>query len=229
MIPAWDERTLVDFARACIEPVLGESSAGWFFLAGGAFKTLLHGRPPHDLDLWPATAGDRDTLREELRRRGATLVRDHPPYQTTLLLGERILELAYDVSPRSLEEQLARFDLALSAVGVEHRHGQWRAVSHPLARTSIERREVLLLWPLVNWKYALATLERLRRYAVELGYTVPVSEEQALWALFDAQPPEEQARMIERYAHVTRGDKRVLEEARYRMHARIPTRGGSAP
>ncbi len=228
MSPAWNERTLVDFARACVEPVLGEPPVGWFFLAGGAFKSLLHGRPPRDLDLWPATAEDRDTLREELRRRGATRVSDHPPYQTTLTLGERTLELAYDVSPRSLEERLARFDLALSAVGVEHRHGQWRAVVHPLARASIERREVLLLWPLVNWKYALATLERLRRYAVELGYIVPAAEEQALWAFFDAQPPEEQIRMIERYVRVSRGDGHVLEEARYRMHARSPVRGGSA-
>jgi hypothetical protein len=228
MIPAWDEHTLVGFARACLEPVLGGSPRGWFFLAGGAFKSLLHGRPPWDLDLWPATAEDRDILSEELTRRGAMRVSDHPPYQTTFILGEHTLELAYDVSPRSLEERLARSDLALSAVGVEHRQGQWRAIAHPLARASIERGEVLALWPLVNWKYALATLERLRRYAMELGYAVPVLVEQEIWALFDGQPQEEQVRMIERYVRVSRGDGRVLEEARHRMYERSLVRGDSA-
>ena len=77
-------------------------------------------------------------------------------------------------SPDTLEGRLARFDIALSAVGVEHRpSGQWSAIVHPLARTSVERREVLLLKPLVNWKFVLSTLERMWRYADELGYIVP--------------------------------------------------------
>ena len=81
------------------------------------------------------------------------------------------MEVPDKTEPAELEDRLARFDLALSAVGVEHAaDGGWRAVIHPLALESVLRREMLLLKPLVNWKYALATLERMRRYAAELGF-----------------------------------------------------------
>jgi hypothetical protein len=212
-----NEQSLLDFARACLGPVLGEVPKGWFFLAGGAFKSLLHGGPPRDLDVWPATAGDRTALLGQLADRGARLQHDKPPFQTTYTLAGHVIELPYDTSPTSLEERLARFDLALSAVGVEHRHGTWRAVVHPLALESIRRREVLLLKPLINWKYALATLERTRRYAAELGYTVPDSETRAVWSVFDAQPRQEQEAMLARYLRVAGGDPRVLEEARCRL------------
>lgn len=216
-LPSLNEQSLVDFAQACLGPVLGEAPEGWFFLAGGAFKSLLHGGRPRDLDVWPATQADRTTLRERLEDRGARLQQDNPPFQTTYTLAGQVIELPYDTSPASLEERLARFDLALSAVGVEHRHGTWRAVVHPLALESIRRREVLLLKPLSNWKYALATLERMRRYAAELGYALPDSETRAVWSVFDAQHREEQEAMLERYLRVAGGDPRVLEEARCRL------------
>jgi hypothetical protein len=215
--PALDEHSLIEFARACLMPILGETLGCCFFLAGGAFKSLLHGHPPRDLDLWPATDADRAILVEQLTSRGARLLSDNPPFQTTYSFARKIVELPYDTSPTSLEERLARSDIALSAVGVEHRHGTWRAVIHPLALESIRRREVLLLKPLVNWKYALATLGRMHRYAVELGYSVPDSEPPAVWSVFDAQHREEQEAMLARYLRVAPGDPRVLMEAQCRL------------
>jgi hypothetical protein len=212
-----DEAALVRFARSRLAPVLGEEPAGSFFLAGGAFKSLLHGRPPRDLDVWPATPGDRELLAAQLVRRGAQPGRDNPPYQTSYTQAGQLVELAYDASAARLEDRLGRCDLALSAVGVEHRAGRWRASIHPLATESIRRREVLLLMPLVNWKYALATLERLHRHAAELRFGIPAEAESAIWKLFSAQRPLEQNAMIARYLRVSSGDQRILDEARFRM------------
>ena len=111
-----DEAALVRFARSRLVPVLGEEPAGSFFLAGGAFKSLLHGRPPRDLDVWPATPGDRELLAEQLVRRGAQPGRDNPPYQTSYTQAGQLVELAYDASAARLEDRLGRCDLALSAV-----------------------------------------------------------------------------------------------------------------
>ena len=40
----------------------------------------------------------------------------------------------------------------------------------------------------MNGKFALSTLERMRRYADELGYTVPAEEEAEVWRVFESQP-----------------------------------------
>jgi hypothetical protein len=77
---------------------------------------------------------------------------------------------------------------------------------------------VLLLMPLVNWKYALATLERLHRYAAELRFGIPPEAEPAIWELFSAQSRGERNAMIGRYLRVSSGDQRmILDEARRRM------------
>ncbi|MBV9108163.1 MAG: hypothetical protein JO306_02015 [Gemmatimonadetes bacterium] len=214
-----DEEALVLFARSRLAPVLGDAPVIWFHLAGGAFKSLLHGRSPRDLDLWPATPLDRERLTSHLIQHGARLVRDNPPYQTSFTHAGQLIEVAHDTSATSLEDRLERFDIALSAIGVEHRAGAWRGAIHPVAVESIRRREVLLLKPLVNWKYALATLERLRRYAAELDFRVPQEEEEGIWEMFTAQSRDEQKAMVARYVRVSRGDPRLLHEARSRVGA----------
>jgi hypothetical protein len=113
-----------------------------------------------------------------------------------------------------LEEQVGRSDIGLSMVGVEYQPGErWRGVIHPLALESVHRRAVLLWKPLVNWKHALATLERMRRYAVELGYTVPDEEVAEVWRMFDAQPPDMQRGMLDRLARSATGGQGLREEA----------------
>ncbi len=211
------ERDVIDFARREIARTLGPDVNARFFLAGGAFKALLTGRPPRDLDVWAPSARDRDILLSILTARGARPLADSP-FADAFEVGERVVELPHSVQPDTLQERLAHFDIALSAVGAEHRpNGAWNASIHPLARASAERRAVLLLKPLVNWKYALTTLERMRRYACELGYSVPPEEEAEVWNLFEAQPESEKRAMIERFVRTARGGHGVQAEASCRL------------
>lgn len=122
--------------------------------------------------------------------------------------------------PDALEERLARFDLALSAVGVEWNRGAVRAVVHPVARESVARREVLLLRPLVNWRHCLSTLARARRYAEELGFDVSAEEEQLIWRTFDEQDFEMRSGMIDRYRLAASPGWGVLEEAERRLRSK---------
>ena len=207
---------VIGLATTLLVATVGEGCPAHFHLAGGAFKALINERPPRDLDLWAATPDDRARLLDALVRRGATPLATRP-FADAYALAGHVVDVPHRAEPPGLEERLGRFDLALSAIGVEHAPGApLRAVIHPLALRSVELRAVLLLKPLVNWKYALATLERMRRYAEELGYRIPAEEEAAIWAMFDAQPPEMQAGLIVRLRTAGRGGYGVEEEARCR-------------
>ena len=74
-----------------------------------------------------------------------------------------------------------------------------------------------LLKPLANWKYALTTLERMRRYADELGFLSPDDDEAEVWRMFESQSDELQSGMLARYAQTGRGGFNVLEEAQRRL------------
>jgi hypothetical protein len=192
-------------------------SGARFFLAGGAFKTLLTGRPPRDLDLWAPSAEDRARVVDALEARGARRLAARP-FADAFEIAERVVEVPHAVAPSTLDERLARFDIGLSAVGAEHRPGdRWTARVHPLAKVSAERREILLLKPLVNWKYALATLERMRRYAAELGFVVPQAEEEEIWRVFGEQSAEMRAEMLQRFERTALGGFNVAEEAACRF------------
>jgi broad specificity phosphatase PhoE len=211
------EGDVVELARREVGAVVGLDCDARFFLAGGAFKTLLTGRPPRDLDLWTPSDQDRARLINALMRRGASRLTPRP-FADAFEVAGRIVEVPLRTEPDTLEERLARFDLALSAVGAEHEPGdRWRAFVHPLARASVERRAVLLLKPLVNWKHALSTLARLRRYAGELRFSAPPEEEAEVWRVFDAQPREVQLGMVSRFDLAAVGDQGVREEATCRL------------
>jgi hypothetical protein len=67
------------------------------------------------------------------------------PFADAFELADRMIEVPHKVEPPTLQERLARFDIGLSAVGIEHRPGEaWAASIHPLALESVRRREVLL-------------------------------------------------------------------------------------
>jgi broad specificity phosphatase PhoE len=211
---ALTEGDVIEFARREIAATVGLDCPARFFLAGGAFKTLLTGRPPRDLDLWAPSEQDRELLIETLEKRGGLKLDLKPPYREAFRLGDRVIEVSDKTEPSDLEERLGLSDIALSAVGVEHRPGDsWRAAIHPLAQASVERGEILLLKPLVNWRHALGTLERARRYAAELSCRVPTEEEGEVWRVFDSQSPEMRQGMIERFNRTTLGGHGVGEEA----------------
>jgi len=213
-----EDGDVVEFARREIGATVGFNSGARFFLAGGAFKSLLTGRRPRDLDLWAPSKGDRDALLAALAHRGA---RPLPPraFADAFEIAGRVVEVPHAVEPSTLWERLAQFDLGLSAVGAEHQPGdRWSAAIHPLAKLSVERRQVRLLKPLVNWKYALTSLERARRYATELGFELPDEEEREIWSVFDSQPRDVQFQMIERHARTAGEDGgRIHAEALGRL------------
>lgn len=213
------EANVIALARREVAATVGLDCPAWFFLAGGAFKTLLTGKPPRDLDIWAASPADRAVVEARLIERGAERLPEQP-YTQGFRLKRCIVELPLHTEPGVLEARIAGFDLALSAIGAEHKPtDQWRAVIHPLAHESVQKRQVLLLDELLNWKHALSSLVRLRSYAKELGFEVPLLEEQRLWAIFDAQPPEMRQGMLERFRASTRFDERVAEEAAARSRA----------
>ena len=215
---------VVEFARREIAATVGLDFPGRFFLAGGAFRTLLTGNPPRDLDFWAPSESDRSRLIEVLRDRGAEQ-RTKGEFADTFAYRGRIIDVPIKVEPSTLEGRLGRFDLALSAVGVEHLGGdRWLSVIHPLARESVERREVLFLKPLVNWRRALDTLERARAYAADLGYRVPAEEEAEVWRVFGAQEREMRQGMIDRLRRKRDTGGAVLDEARRRLHDSVRPR-----
>jgi broad specificity phosphatase PhoE len=211
------EDDVAEFARREIAATVGLDSGARFFLAGGAFKSLLTGRPPRDLDLWAPSEHDRDLLVAALRDQGARPAGERP-FADAFEVAGRVVEVPYKTEPDTLSERLARFDIGLSAVGVEHRpNGEWSVMVHPLALESVRRREVRPLKPLVNWKYALTTLERMRRYAEELCFSVPADEEAEVWRVFEAQDAELRAELIERYQRTGAGGFDIMEEVACRF------------
>lgn len=211
------EGDVIELARREIAATVGLDGGARLFLAGGAYKTLLSGRPPRDLDLWAPSKHDRDALLQALQGRGARALAPRP-FGDAFEVAGRVVEVPHAVAPTTLDERLGRFDIALSAVGVERRpDGTWLASIHPLAHESVRRREVLLLKPLVNWRYALTTLERMRRYAAELGFESPVEEEAEVWRVFESQSIDVRAGMLERYERTGTGGFGVAEEAACRL------------
>lgn len=209
------EEHVLELARREILSVVGSKCAARFYLAGGAFKSLLHGRPPRDLDLWAASGADRASLIGALEARGARRV-ERARYSDIFELRDRRVDVPTDTA--TLEERLGRFDLALSAVGVEHvPSDRWRAVIDPRAVDDALARRVSFLKPLVNWRHALSSLVRARAYAAELGYVLPDEEVEEVWRVFDAQDREMQLGMIERLVASGRDDGSVLEKARCRL------------
>lgn len=203
---------VLEFARREIAATVGFDTGARFFLAGGAFKSLLTGRPPRDLDLWAPSEHDRALLIDALRARGARFAGPRM-FADAFEVAGRVVDVPHKTEPDTLAERLARFDIGLSAVGVEHRpDGEWRVMVHPLALESAGRREVRLLKPLINWKYALTTLERMRRYAAELSFSVPPEEEDEVWRVFEAQDAELRAGLIERYRRTGAGSFGIMEE-----------------
>jgi broad specificity phosphatase PhoE len=206
------EADVAEFARREIAATVGLNSGARFFLAGGAYKSLLTGRPPRDLDLWAPSEHDRALLIAALRARGARPACARP-FADAFEVAGRVVEVPHKTEPDTLSERLARFDIGVSAVGVEHRPAdEWSVMVHPLALESVRRREVRLLKPLVNWKYALTTLERMRRYAQELSFSVPAEEEEEVWRVFEAQNAELRAGLIERYRRTGAGSFGVMED-----------------
>jgi len=223
-----DHEDVVEFARREVAQTIGLGCSARFFLAGGAFKTLLHGLPTRDLDLWAPSAADRAALVDTILARGGRLA-ERRTYSDAFAVGGRIVDLPDKTEPSTLAERLQRFDIGLSAIGVEYLpDDQWRPLVHPLAMESLRTRQVRLLTPLVNWRHALATLARARRYAAELGYNLPAEDEAEVWRVFDAQPAEMQQGMLDRFVRSELASDDIRREAQRRTRDASSISGSDA-
>ena len=110
---------VLEFARRELMAIIGADCPARVFLAGGAFKSLLTGKRARDFDLWAPSAEDRAALIDLLMARGAQPLEPRR-YSDAFALSDRVIEVAHKVVPSTLEGRLGQFDLALSAVGVEH-------------------------------------------------------------------------------------------------------------
>jgi hypothetical protein len=208
--------------------------------AGGAFKCLLNiddddgdaasssswaSMQPRDLDIFPRAACDEAAL---VRRLRAVAARVEPGRWNTrfTLLNSGLHSISEDdecrnnpplivevvrAYGRDLDATLARFDIALAAVGVAFEDGRAvETVVHPLAAESVERCELLLLPAATEdgAARALSSAERLLRYARELRWARPDAQLEALRRAFvDATSGDDRSdarrRMLAAYAQVT--------------------------
>ena len=58
--------TLISFAKGLLQRVFGSYIPNCY-LAGGAYKTLLHNKPPNDLDIFASSQQEREELVRLLR------------------------------------------------------------------------------------------------------------------------------------------------------------------
>lgn len=207
-----DIRLLAGMAAAALAGPLGCWSES-VLLAGGWYLPLLRGEPPRDLDLFCRSPEHLDDVGRRLEARGARLILDNPPFQRRYRCGKTVVELAYNVWCRELDEVFARFDLGPSMVGARWHNGVARSEIHPLAADSLRRREVLVNRRCPNHKYALVSVARAHRYAARLGFVLPEAELSSLWGHYDRATPTEQGRMRTRYSKAGVDNPSVLEQA----------------
>lgn len=208
---------VLEFGRNMLVGVLGDGYPGTAMLAGGAFKSLIHGRPPRDLDIWAPDETERGKLVAHLLSRGAAPLPDRR-YSSAFSLANLEIEIPKKCDRVGLDVHLSRVDIGIAAVALQVVDGRFTAAVHPLAVESEQRRMVLFVKPLANWRHCLGCLARAHRYAVELDWQLPQSEVQFIWDIFDKQDPETQAGMLERGSATALPDALVLAEAQRRAH-----------
>jgi len=189
--------SVVDFARKQISAILPTSFRGRFSLAGGCFKTLLHGRPPNDLDLWPASASDRDSLLQALQNHGAEVV-CKSEFNTLLRHPAKVMIEVTIKCPPSVQACVAEFDLQLSCIGVEYADGDIiDSYIFPDVDSGVTACEVRTVPRLSSMPYRLGTLKRLQHYADELAFSVPPDAIAAVWRAYAEASPDDQRAMLQ--------------------------------
>jgi len=207
------EKDVIDFIQRKMVWALGTDCPARFFVAGGVFKEILTGNEAVDIDIWCPSEDDMKMLVRHLLLRGAEEL-DKRDYTIAFNLDGNIIELKNKFTYPTLESVLSRFDIGLSAIGAEYDgKGGWKAKLHPLVNESLTKKQILLLKPLVNWKFGLSTLERMRRYAKEFGFESPEKEEEEVWKRFNKQPENIQKEMLRLFQQTSRGDMGVEAEA----------------
>ena len=216
-------KAAVAHASQLFSSVMPVPFQGEIFLAGGAFKPLIkEGHAVRDLDLWVRDRRVRERLCDHLVRCGATLVRDFRPYCILLRAGAMDIEVTYqNVKDRPISEILEGFDLAPCGIAATYVDGQvTQATITPAAIKSLRDGEVLINKPFLRRLETKRTpdvlqgLDRVARFASEMGMAVPEEQRQRLWAIYEELFTHE-----ERQACVDTYMKATVE---YKGHCDVP-------
>jgi len=166
-------------------------------LAGGCFKSLVHGKSINDFDLWPASENDRTQLIEALLTQGCTLIR-HGEFNS--LLHSQDLHTLIEVTikcPNSIYECVANFDISLSCIAAEYFNEKIVNVYiHKEISACLKAREVRTVKRLDSMLYRLGTLKRLERYANEFEFEVSLQSVTQIWQLYAGCTEEKKAKML---------------------------------
>ena len=186
-----------NFATTQVQRLLPNGFGGKFFLAGGCYKSLIHGKAPNDLDLWPASLEDRVSLIESLVSQGSVVVTDGP-FNT--VLKNSVYPIRVEVTrkcPPSAKESVADFDIQLACVSAEYSNRTIRDVYiHPGIPDCIKFQKVVAVSRLTPMRYTLLSLQRLERYGKELGYRVCEQSIRQVWDIYTAASKEERKDLL---------------------------------
>ena len=176
-----NHRNVEQFAMDLIRKILPESYNSHFCVAGGCFKSLIHQKEPNDIDLWPASESDRVLLIQEIVNHGG-YIEDDGEFNTCIQReGSPKIEVTKKCPP-SIDACLSHFDLVLSCIGVEFDSGApVDSHVHYQVQKDIERKVVNVVDRIEPHKYNLLTLNRLKYYSEELGFTIPARTIDHLW------------------------------------------------
>lgn len=188
------------FAKEHLTKLLPNGFQGRFFLAGGCFKSLIHGKAPNDLDLWPASLNDRRLLLESLICQGSVVIEEHGQFHT--VLKNPALPFRIEVTrkcPPSKEECVADFDIELACVAAEYSNGTVveDVYIHAGIAECIECQEIRAVSRLLAMTFSLRTLERLDRYGTELGFHVCDKSRNRVWDSYTAASEERRTELLD--------------------------------
>lgn len=228
--PAVSHRRVKKHARKILRFLSrGSSYKGEVFLCGGAFKHLINtSLKLNDIDLWVRNRREREALMAELLIRGARLVRDFHPYCILFDFRGPAIEITYqNVKNRQISEIVDGFDLAGCAIAATYSHGRIvDSYINPLALSASTERTACLEKSYLNrlrtdhMPSVLRSIDRLQRFAKEVGYRASQEDIKAMWAIFfNEYSAEERQECIDVYLKTTAGykgqhDEQLLEMAR---------------
>ncbi len=190
---------------------------GEVFLCGGAYKAMLNpSLPVNDLDLWVRDRRERERLTADLLARGARLVRDFHPYCVLFDLDGHLVEITYqNVKERPISEIVREFDIAGCAIAATYSDGRITdSYFSPRAALSARCGTVCLedsyLERLRSERLptVLRTIDRLERFALEVGFHPSASDLADLWKTYrEDYSLSERQRCIDVYMETTAGYK----------------------
>ena len=170
------EKFVLEHAKREIFQTIGSDVKARFFVAGGMFNTLLKAKPINDIDIWAASKEDHEIIVQALLEKGA-FEHEKMPYRRVFSLNDRTIELTDNYLEPSLEALIDKFDISISGIGVEFcRDGSQKVLIRDEIFDSLKKKEIQLLRPVRKTTYLLTTLERMKRYGEELGFSVSSSD-----------------------------------------------------